>query len=142
MLSPGEAFKVSFLLRCVENQLTPAETHALVKQALDALEGFEKRAFLGGMLSGLVGKTLDAGKGIGQTAMGYGLPLALAAPPILGGLGGYGLARATDVSDTDVSQIKDQEVIDEYRRQTERLRRQKAYRHSQQAQQRPTRALI
>lgn len=51
-----------------------------------------------------------------------------AAPPILGGLAGYGIAKATDVDDTDADAIKNQELVEEYRRQAERLQRQKAVR--------------
>jgi len=121
VLSARDAFKVGFLSRCVENGLGPAEILAAVKAAGDLLE---KRAFLGD----LVGKGVDLAKGVGGAALGYGLPLALAAPVVGGGALGYGLAKATDVDDTDIKEIKDQEVVDEYRRQTEKLRRQKAVR--------------
>ncbi len=106
-----------------------------VKQAQDLLE---KR-------SGIVGtglsKLFDVGKGLGGAALGYGIPAAIAAPPVLGGLAGYGLARAGDISDQDVAAIKDQEVMDEYHRQTERLKRQKAMRAAQ-GSIRPGRALL
>lgn len=121
MLSPLEAFKVGFLERCVRDGLTPTQMLEQVKQASDMLE---KRAFLSSLLS-------SAGNAIGNvahTATSYGLPIALAAPPILGGLAGYGLAKATDVNDTDVDAVKNREIAEEYRRQTEILKRRKAMR--------------
>lgn len=121
MLTDKEAFKVGFLARCVHDGLTPDQMLARVKQASDMLE---KRAFIGGLLSGAAGAVGGAAKSIA----GYGIPLALAAPPILGGLAGYGLAKATDIDDTDVDAIKNQELVEEYRRQAERLKRQKAVR--------------
>lgn len=129
-LSAQDAFKVGFLARCVEAGLDADQTLAAVKRAGDL---FEKQAFLGNLISTTAGKVMDVGKGaLGATAA-YGLPLAVAAPPILGGLTGYGLARATDVDDTDVAAIKDQEVVDELRRQAARLRRERAVRDFRQA---------
>lgn len=114
-LTPREAFKVGFLARCVEDGLSPSQIGERVKQAS------EKLAFL----SELAGKAMDVGAGAVGGLYNYGLPMALAAPPILGGMAGYGLARATDIDDTDVADIKDQEVLDEYRRQTQRLGRER-----------------
>lgn len=121
MLTDKEAFKVGFLARCVQDGLTPDQMLARVKLATDMLE---KRAFIGGLLSGAAGAVGGAAKSVA----GYGVPLALAAPPILGGLAGYGLAKATDIDDTDVDAIKNQELVEEYRRQAEALKRQKAVR--------------
>lgn len=118
MLSPKDAFKVGFLERCVEQGMGPAEMLAAVKTASDV---FEKRGFLGDLL----GKTVDVAKGVGGAALGYGLPLALAAPVVGGGALGYGLARATDIDDTDVDEIKSREIIEEYARQAAKLRQQK-----------------
>lgn len=120
-LSDREAFKVGFLQRCVRDGLTPDQMLDRVKAAGDMLE---KRAFVGGLLSGAAG----AATGASKTLAGYGIPLALAAPPIIGGLGGYALAKATDVDDTDATAIKNQELVEEYRRQADRLKRQKAVR--------------
>ena len=130
MLTPQEAFKVGFLARCVEDGLNPAQMLAAVKQASDMLE---KRAFVGTLL----GKGVDVVRGVGKGIAGYGVPLALVAPPVIGGLAGYGLARATDIDDTDVDEVKDREVIEEYRRQTEGLARHKAMKEHR----RPTRPL-
>lgn len=120
-LNSNEAFKVGFLARCAADGLGPDEMLSRVKAARDLLQ---KRAFLGG----LVDRGLDLGtsavKGLGS----YGIPAALAAPPILGGLAGYGLAKATDIDDTDVQAVKNRELIDEYRRQASILKRQRSIR--------------
>jgi hypothetical protein len=127
MLSARDAFKVGFIARCAEDGLRPEEIRLRVKQAAELLE--KHATFLGDM----AGKVVDVGKGIGTAAVDWGVPLGLAAPPILGGMAGYGLARATDIDDTDVEDIKNQEVLQEYRRQSDRLRRERAvrdYRHA------------
>ncbi len=119
MLSAQEAFKIGFLSRCVEDRLTPDQMLDRVKRAHDL---FEKTGFIGGILQHIANKGVDLGAGALSATAQYGIPAAIATPPILGGLAGYGLARATDVNDTDVADIKDREVIDEYRRQAEKLR--------------------
>ena len=131
-LTPREAFKVAFLARCIEDGLTPDEMLSQVKQAQ------EKFAALGNF----AGKVLNVGKGVLKAGIGWGVPIVLAAPPIIGGIGGAALAKATDIDDRDVADIKDQEVIDEYRRQTERLRRQRAVRDYQQLKQKTGRIFL
>lgn len=121
MLTAKEAFKIGFLAKCAEDGLTPDQMLARVKAAKDA---FEKRAFIGGLL----GSAAGAVGGAAKTVAGYGIPLALAAPPILGGLAGYGLAKATDVDDTDVDDIKNRELVEEYKRQAAKLQQQAAVR--------------
>jgi hypothetical protein len=118
MLSPRDAFKVNFLARCVEAGMGPADIELAVK-----------RASFAGAAAGSAGRLLGGALRIGgNLATGVGLPLALAAPPVIGGLGGYALARATDVDDTDLDEVKDREVMDEYRRQLDALARQRAAR--------------
>lgn len=113
-----DAFKLGFLARCAHEGLSESQTQARLKTA------FEKTAILGT----LIGKGADAATSITGQLLRFGLPLALLGPPIAGGLAGYGLAKATDVDDTDIADIKDKEVLDEYRRQTETLQRQRASR--------------
>lgn len=125
MLTPAEAFKVGFLARCVEDRLTPEQIKTSAEKAAALMT---KGASITGLLSAALGKTMELGGGAAKTMFSYGVPAALAAPPIIGGIAGYGLARATDIDDTDVSEIKDREVIDELRRQTEKLQRQQANR--------------
>lgn len=124
-LTPVEAFKVGFLLKCAEDGLTPEQILARVR---DMRSGLTKQAVIGG----LIDRALDAGSGIAKSVASYGIPAALIAPPAIGALGGYALSKATDIDDTDVSGIKNQEVVDEYKRQTDRLLRQTAIRAYQQ----------
>lgn len=133
-LTALEAFKYGFISRCVEDRLTPDQIAASAEKAAAFME---KGASLSGLLTTALGKTVDFGGRLGSTALSYGLPAALAAPPIIGGIAGYGLARATDIDDTDVSEIKDHEVIDELRRQTEKLKHSRPRNNPQPAAPRP-----
>lgn len=134
-LTPRDSFKAGFLERCARDGLTPEQMLAAVGTAAAALE---KTAVLGALL----GKGLDLGAHAGKTMLGYGLPAALIAPPVLGGLAGYGLAKATDVDDTDVDEIKNRELVEEYRRQADRMKRQKAVRAYKQERAGPGRLLM
>lgn len=117
-LTPQEAFKVGFLSRCAEEGLSADETARCCKVAADLMR---KQAIFGTETVGaLAGKGLEALGG----AAHYGIPAALVAPPLLGGLAGYGLAKATDIDDTDVEDIKNQEVMKELRLQADKLRNQ------------------
>lgn len=135
MLSNKDAFKVGFLSRCVEEGLTLQEAHARVKVALDKL------AFLSGV-GKLVGSATDLLKPAVNATFQYGVPAMLAAPPILGGLAGYGLAKATDIDDADVDEVKKRELIEELNRQTQRLRRDKALRDYRLQNKQPRRLLL
>ena len=128
MLSPRDAFKVGFLSRCIEEGLDLNQTHDRVKLAMDkvALE-----------IPGL-STAWDAAKNVA----GYGIPLLLAAPPVLGGLAGYGAAKMSDIGDLDVKDIKRRELIDELQRQTQRLQVEKATRDAQKQQKRPGRMFL
>lgn len=131
-LTPLEAFKCGFLSRCIEDRLTPEQTAASVKRACDFME---KQ----GVLDKLVGGAMDVGKdALGLTAR-LGIPAAVLAPWVLGGAGGYGLAKAVDIDDNDVDEIKNREVVDEYNRQAEKLERQKAVRDFLRARQKTPR---
>lgn len=111
MLTPREAFKVGFLARCAEEGLSADQIAARVKFAQDKFAG---------LMAGL--------SSVGSSALSTGLPLALLAPIALGGVAGYGLSRATDIDDTDVDEIKNQELLDTYAQQTAKVKRQKAVR--------------
>jgi hypothetical protein len=113
MLSPRENFKFAFLSRCIESGITtPEEIHQTVKRALDELSTpAEKRA--GGAMDLL------------RDFSGWTLAGMAAAPPVLGAGLGYATARAGDVDDADVEEVKRQEVIDELKRQAKRLRRRR-----------------
>lgn len=144
-MTPRENFKVAFLARCIRDGLEPTEMALRAKEAADKLAGFsDLLGPVGGGLAGLgIGNQVNApglGGGLGAALGTEGgrkvlggvsgplLSLALAAPLIAGGLGGYGLARATDVSDDDVQGVKDKELLDTYKMETNRLHRQKAVR--------------
>jgi hypothetical protein len=120
MLTPREAFKVGFLSRCVEEGLTLKEAHDLVKTAHEKLAGIPG--------ADIPGKIIDLAKPVVSNALGYGIPIGLAAPPILGGLAGYAASRATDIDDTDVDEIKQRELVEEYKRQTAKLMRDRSAR--------------
>lgn len=112
-MQPREAFKIGFLARCVEEGLSPEETHARAKTAADC---FAKQAGLK--------DTVDAVKGVG-------VPLALlaaGAPILTGGGAAYFVNKATDTDATDVQEIKDKELADTYRRMADQLRRQRKLR--------------
>lgn len=132
MLTPREAFKAGFLLKCAELGLSGNEAEALVKSAHVAV----KQGFLGSLLSGAkdVGSAAAGlGTGLASGIANWGIVPALAAgivaPPAIGAGVGYGLGRLTDIDDEDVDSIKQQELIDEYLRNAERLRhRNRRYR--------------
>lgn len=128
MLDERQMFKAAFMRDCIERgYTTPQQMLGQVKEA----QGWISR-----LLGGAYNLTAPVAQGTLGTAAQYGIPLALAAPPILGGTGGYLLARATDIDETDVSEAKNKEVIEELRRQTERLRRQRqAQQYEQQRRQ-------
>ncbi len=137
-MTAQDAFKLGFLSRCVEDRVPPAQMLERAKQACDLL----KQASVTGLLGGLLNKGVDVAQGVGSAALGYGVPAAIVAPPVLGGLAGYGLARATDIDDTDVAEIKDREVLDAYQRQAHKLRWEKAVRDYHKARTRTGRVFL
>lgn len=114
-LNEREAFKVGFLARCAEAGMGRDEILAAVKEA-------------GDKVAGLLGGAGSAASSLAGSTLSLAVPAALLAPPLLGGAAGAGLARATDIDDTDVAEIKDHEIIDAYKAEAERQRRQKAVR--------------
>lgn len=130
-LTPEEAFKVGFLLRCADEGLTPDETAERVKRA----SAMEKAAFpfvtplvtaLGsGVASGI---TSLPGKALGVA--GAVLPaaaIAATATPALAGAGaGYLAARATSSDNDDLEQAKQDEIEGEYYRLAQEARRNAA----------------
>jgi hypothetical protein len=135
-LTPREAFKFGFLSRCVESGLSLEEIQQQAKQAADKLAGWLPD------FSAPVSAGWGALKGVSGKALAIGIPTALAAPPILGGLAGYGLSRAMDVNERDVDEVKRDELVDEYRRQTDLLRRAKAIRDARKTHKHPGRPLL
>lgn len=113
-MNAREAFKFGFISRCIEDGLTsPAAIHdRLTKTAVLSLS--DVTAVPKGIWGGI--------KDIGKAGLGVGA-LGIVAPALLGAAGGTLAAKMTDVDDRDVDELKNQEVIEEYRRQAERLRR-------------------
>ena len=135
-LTNREAFKFGFLLRCADENLSPEETQERIKAAADhfrwdgrprvdaslveqVLQAWEKRS--SDTISDLLGL-------LGSTAVG-GLGLAAG----VGGLGGYGLAKAMRPQ-VDADEIKQQELVAAYKQQTDRIRRLMAARSYRQNQ--------
>lgn len=108
MLTARQAFKVGFLRKCAELGMSDEETEATIKSAILGLDA-----------------VINAVGTAGSKALQIGTPLALAAPPLAGAALGYGLSRATDVDDTDVAELRQRELVDEYRRLTARLRQRR-----------------
>jgi len=120
-MTPREAFKVGFMARCAENGMTQEQTLTLVKQANEKLAQFK-------MEVNPVGAATSIGSGLVDFGLTKALPFLLAAPPIVGALGGYGAAKLTDTGDADPATIKRQELRDTYEHEAARLRRQQKLR--------------
>lgn len=134
MLTPKEAFVVGFVRRCIDDGLSAEQMDERVKQAEDLLAG-ALTSLSATKEATVLGDVARAGGGVLSTVA----PLALAAPPLLGGLAGYTAARLGDVDDTDVEDVRQQELKDTYKLEAEKLRRQKAFRDLQKARQRSVR---
>ena len=108
-LSTRQLFKAAFIAHHIENGSTDP------KQVLQAADNANLK--LAGVLSDLAA----TGKGLASSAAGFGVPLALAAPPIAGAALGGMFGKMTDIDDVDVDRAKNDELIAELRRQTSRL---------------------
>lgn len=105
MLTPKEAFVAGFALRCAELNIPASEVE---KAAGIALERLTKRAgFADAASSGL----------------GYALGAAAFVPPVAGYVAGTLAAKLRD-ADVDVEDLKNNELITEYRRLAAAARRQ------------------
>jgi len=117
-----QAFKFGFMLKCIDNGLTtPGEMLTAVKQAEAALDAPVKQAE--GPMS-MLGSAWNGATGLANTALSWGIPLALAAPPLLGAGIGHLAAKAQDISDQDVDEAKNNELIEAYGREAARSRRE------------------
>lgn len=131
------AFRVGFLTKCAAAGLTldqslkyatglrrlvkraAAPPAAAVAKASPILAGL--KSLLSGIGSVGSGAVSGAGEAAGKVAP-WVIGAGLAAPPAIGYLGGRALADATDYDDTDVDEIRQREIADEYRRNAVRLR--------------------
>jgi len=122
-LSEKDAFKLGFLTRCAEEQLTGDRLTARIKCAAEKRSWFWPLMALGGM--GAVGAGLGSGVlgGARNLLSGYGSALGAAgAAGLAGGAGlGYGLARVTAPDITD-DEIRAQELAQTYRIYADRAR--------------------
>lgn len=116
------AFKLAFMQKCAEAGHTLEETKQIATAALSEIT---KQAFslsdVTGPVTSVGGKALDVAGNVLSPLSTATLSALAFGPPALGLMGGYSLARATDIDDTDVAQIRKARLIDEYRRQTQRL---------------------
>lgn len=114
MLTPREAFKVGFISHCIDQGIDLSKAAGDIDDLVEKVAG----------LTDLPGKALDLAKPVISNALGYGIPIGIAAPPILGGLAGYGIAKATDADDTDVDEIKKREKVQAYQDAIQKLQRE------------------
>lgn len=109
-------FRETFLTKCAEEGLTADQIADSINAFCDKVEkqGFDLSLLFNNPVSSTVGNVLST------------VPTAaLVAPPLLGAVAGYGLAKATDIDDTTVAEIQKQEQIDELRRQRDLLARKR-----------------
>jgi hypothetical protein len=114
-MTPQEAFKLGFLARCVEENLSQGKI-------AEVSEAFNKEA------SGLVSQIIDSAKDAGKLMTGA----AIAAPPGIGMLGAYFANKASDLNNLDIDEIKKRELLDEYARSADKLETQAALRRYKQ----------
>lgn len=114
-LTPREAFKVGFMLKCADDGLSPAEVQDRVAAAVEILEkrgALEFPQFL---------KDIQSWHDLGEfqkKVPGY----VLAGVPALAGVGlGYGLHKLQG-EPIDADDVKKRELIEEYRRWTDRAK--------------------
>lgn len=144
MLTPVQAFKTAFLLRCADEGLTLEQTHARVKQALHATAPAEKAASLlsrtllggtggaavGGAPGAVIGASASAAAPAALSAAPWALALGLGIPAGLGWAGGKMLAE-TRKDPLTVDEAKTNEELAEIQRLTDRAQRMKQLRHQQ-----------
>lgn len=133
-MTPHDAFKLGFLLRCAEEGCTPDEIRGRVKTAT-LLKQSAGPAITAG--TGIGAKMLAKFKGLGKALPlwagftqlpYYATSLGLAASAATGAGAGYGLAKLQN-QDVDPEEAKRQELIAAYKLQAE-LARQRASRRS------------
>jgi hypothetical protein len=129
-ITPQEAFKLGFLARCAEEQLTGSALNARLEKVAD----FNKSAAVKDYLTWSPVNLSAAGTSIANTGLRTlwdGLTAAWAVPPaaaILGGGAlGYGTAKMVEPPVHD-DEIKAQEIADTYKLYAEKARARKKMR--------------
>ncbi len=102
-LTPEQAFKAGFLMRCAEESLNEDNVIDRIQFGLR----LEKQALFGIPGSETV---KELGSGLGNAL----LATAIAAPVGVGALGGLAAAKSTSSVDNSVDSLKQQELIDTY----------------------------
>ncbi len=129
-------FKFAAINAMIEAGITTPEamTDVLTKQAnggggigiggLGAIEGIKGLAELG------LGASEHVVNGVTSAIGNVGLPALLAGPAALGAAGGYLAGKARNSADVaDPETVKQQDLLDEYRRNTDQLKRRTALRN-------------
>lgn len=109
-LLPKEQFRFGFLLRCAEEGIGADEIRGRVKMA--------------GPVRDVASTALNALKLWATLPLHVGV-LGLGGSALLGGAGGYGLAKATE-EEVDPAEAKRQELIATYQQQADKVRRSMA----------------
>jgi hypothetical protein len=117
-LTPEQAFKVGFLIRCADEGLTPEETAQRIKSA----SLMEKVALPFVPDLDTLAKLWGAGTQIGTAGAIAGLGI----PTLGGAAAGYGLAKATVPGAEQLEDAKQDEIEGEYYRLAQEARRNTA----------------
>lgn len=104
-MTPQEAFKLGFLARCVEENLSQEK----IAEAALGLANLKTA----GVGQELLDTFTDLGKGL--------VGAAIVAPPAAGVLTSYLANKASDPTELDVEEIRKRELLDEYRRAAQKL---------------------
>lgn len=123
-MTPREAFKFGFLLRCADENLDDDATQERIKYACDLIHWDGKTTLLTNQE--LLEKNASIWNAVAGLAKGMGLA-GLAGGAALGAGGGLLAAKATD-KEIDPDEVKKQELIAAYKQQADRIRRQMAAR--------------
>ena len=110
-MTDKEAFKIGFLMKCAEEGLTPSQVESRITDSVAIIKKAETNAW-----------------DVLKTVTGKAWPLALAAPWVAGGLGGYALSQAGDEM-YSVEEAKKREELAEYYRAIDQLKRAERTNH-------------
>lgn len=124
-LTAQENFRLGFLLRCAEEGCDTTEIRERVKLASALTK------FAWSVTNDVISPLWSAAKAVGTLPI-HMTAAGLAGSAVLGGAGGYGLAKLQN-SDIDPEEAKRQELISAYQLQAELARRraqQRTYRRS------------
>ena len=117
-MTPQEAFKVGFLIRCAEEGLTPQQTEERIEKTAAAI----KQGKIGDWMPSPSTFT-DPLKWIANKALLAGI----VAPPAVGAAGGWALANAQD-DEYNVDEAKKEEELAAYYRAIDQLSRSRRMR--------------